>query len=486
MKRKVLGLSLVMLLFIVMAAACAVPAVEAPAPEIAQAPEAPADTGTDPVTLRILDWKDSTLAQRHVFHDYFMSRHPHVTIEYTSVTVDQFRTSIVTMLRAGDAPDIFPTPGGITMAMTLNEGWYQALSPLVTDEFLASINPAVFVEGQTTRNGVVYTLPELLPMVSTLFYYNRDLLDASGIDELPATFSEFLDAARRITEVGNGQFFGIIDGGRQLNRLNELARTLTWMGGGKIAHAHMALTVDGRAPYDTPEMIAALEFINQLVVDGSFHPDTVNINAPEAREIFAQGQAAFISQGVWCIGPWAADHPELNFGVMAPPRPDAATASFMAAPVVAAGVGIYLNSEIPHIAAQYMMALYSEEYGYQIDCVAAGVFASIVLGINERHMEHPVSLRYFELNQELTIAIPVAAQRNEDVFDFYVEVIDVQPNLAAIVQGILAGAVPDIPGYLTAFADASTVEWQRASDAIGLDFAAFEFPNWIPGVPYSH
>ena len=51
------------------------------------------------------------------------------------------------------------------------------------------------------------------------------------------------------------------------------------------------------APYDSKEMNDALGFIKGLVDDGSIHPDTINISAPEARELFAQGQAAFLCQG---------------------------------------------------------------------------------------------------------------------------------------------------------------------------------------------
>jgi len=497
--QKVLGLSLVMVLLVVIAAGCGVPTVgdtapaaPTPAPaatEPAAPQEAPSaddedDAPLESVTLQVLDWSDGQLTQRLAFHEYFMERNPHINVEYTQVTVDQFRTSIITMIRAGDAPDVFPIPGGLTLGMALNEGWYQPLTPLLTEEFIATIDPRVLVEGQTMRNGVIYTISESFPINSTLFFYNRDVLDAAGITELPTTYSEFLDVARRVTEAGNGQFFGIIDGGRQLNRLNELARALVQMSGGQIAHANLALTVDGRAPYDMPEVIGALEFINQLVVDGSFHPDSININAPEAREMFAQGQAAFICQGVWCIGPWAESYPDLNFGVMAPPRPDNAAVSFLNAPQVPPWAGVSLNSEHPQIAAQYLMALFSEEYGYQTACVSAGIFVSIIPEINERYMAHPVTLSYFNIAQQLAVPVPIATQRDAAVFDFYAEVIDVQPNLASIVQGVLSGSINDIASELTQLADAATIEWQRASDAIGLDFGMFEFPNWVPGTPY--
>jgi len=460
---------------------------DAPAtPETPAVPDAP-DANQEPeaVTLQILDWSDGSAAQRRDFHDLFMERHPHINIEYTQVTVDQFRTSVIVMIRAGDSPDIFPIPGGLTLSMALQEGWYQPMTPFLTDEFIATIDPNMLVEGRTTRNGVIYTLPEWRPVPTTLFFYNINVLEKAGVTELPETFSEFLEVSRHITEVGNGQFFAIIDGGVQLNRLNELARVLTTMGGGQIAHFAQALTVNGRAPYDSPEMIAGMQFIAQLVADGSFHPDTVSINAPEARELFAQDQAAFICQGLWCVGYWETHSPDLRFGVMAPPRPDDAPVSFLNHGLVTPWAGIARVSEIPEIAAKYLMALYSHDYGYQRDAIASGGFVSFIDGINEQYMAHPVGFRYFDLAHSLSVAIPVAVDMDEAVNDFFAEVIDVQPSLGAIVQGVLAGAIPDIEGELRGLADAATAEWQRAADAVGLDFSVFEFPNWVPGIPYA-
>ena len=55
---------------------------------------------------------------------------------------------------------------------------------------------------------------------------------------------------------------------------------------------------------------------------------------------------------------------------------------------------------------------------------------------------------------------------------------DVQPSLGSIVQGVLAQSITDYAGELKKLSDASTEEWKRASEAIGLDVSTFEFPNW--------
>ena len=87
-----------------------------------------------------------------------------------------------------------------------------------------------------------------------------------------------------------------------MNRMDVMARSLAAAAGGKVAATQKVLTDNGVAPYDSKEMNDALGFIKGLVDDGSIHPDTINISAPEARELFAQGTGGIPLPGnVVCI-----------------------------------------------------------------------------------------------------------------------------------------------------------------------------------------
>ena len=43
------------------------------------------------ITLRVVDWSDGSASQREEFHKKFMEEHPDIKIEYTMLTVDQFK-----------------------------------------------------------------------------------------------------------------------------------------------------------------------------------------------------------------------------------------------------------------------------------------------------------------------------------------------------------------------------------------------------------
>ncbi|MFR4441451.1 MAG: sugar ABC transporter substrate-binding protein, partial [Hungatella sp.] len=43
-------------------------------------------TSGEPITLKVIDWSDSTKARREEFHKKFMEENPDITIEYTDFT----------------------------------------------------------------------------------------------------------------------------------------------------------------------------------------------------------------------------------------------------------------------------------------------------------------------------------------------------------------------------------------------------------------
>lgn len=438
------------------------------------------------VTLRVVDWSDGSAGQREEFHKKFMEQHPDINIEYTMLTVDQFKNTIVTMIKSGEGPDLFPIPVGLTLNTAVAEDWYQPMNDYVTEDFAKQFDPLSFEEGVTHIGDDWYTITEVMPTIQCLFFYNKDVLAAAGVDKVPATYSEFREACRKVTEHGKGSTYGLADGGKQTNRMDVLARSLAAAAGGKIAATTKVLTDNGTAPFDTSQMKQAMELIKGLTDDGSIHPDTINISAPEARELFAHGQAAFLCQGMWCISQWDVDYPDLNYGVMAVPVPDGISDTYVQAGELSPWIGIYKQSEHPQEAAEYLMALYSEEYGYQSGCVSDGTFVSVIPSINEKYMTNEIMKDYYTIAEDTSKTVPTLVKRDLKANDLYAEIKDVQPGLGAIVQGIISKSITDYNSALKTLADASTAEWKRACEAVGMDFSELEFPNWDPKKDYTN
>ena len=458
----------------------------------AEAGETKAEAGEsaasdEQITLKVIDWSDSTKARREEFHKKFMEENPNITIEYTVLTADQFKETVVSAIKAGNAPDLFPIPSGMKLSTVLDENWFMPLNDYVTEDFLNSFADGALNEGITSMDGKVYVLPESANIINTLMFYNKTVLTDAGVDveNLPKTWSEFIDVCKQVTEAGKGKYFGIIDSGAQTNRLELALRSLASLDGAKCSDISQMILVDGQNTMNTQAMQNAFEFYDTLVKEGCFHPNSVSMKAPEARALFAQNQAAFIIQGAWCISTWRQENPDLDFGVMALPVPDDGMKGKL--PYIGAQPWMGISSQCEHTEAKYLMALYSEDY--QAGLVEDGGFVSVIDSVNKEHMTDPAMLEYYQINNEQAALAPDPIVANPDTAAVYAQAASISPNLGEIAQGVLAQNI-DYKAELQTLSEKTQEEWMRAIDAAkeaGADVSAedFEFTNWDPMENYT-
>lgn len=440
----------------------------------------------DQSTLRIMDSSDSTQERRKVFNEEFMQRHPEIKIEYTMLSGDQLTQTLTTAIKSGDAPDLFCLPSGVKLSTAVKEGWYQSLSPYLSQEFIDSFEVGALNEGTTTIGGELYSLPEAANIVNSLMFYNKGILTEAGLDaeNPPKTWSEFTAACKAITDAGKGKYYGIIESGAAAVRTEIELRSFASLAGAKCNYYGVISLVDGKNTYDTAGMKAALNLYAQLASDGSIHPDSVNLDAPSARAMFAQGQAGFLIQGSWCIPTWRSENPDLDFGVMALPVPDDGQTG--SNPYVGAQpwMGLSATSKNQEAAALYLSELYSEDY--QSKVVSDGGFVSAIKGVNEKAMTDPMMLEYYNLAMSDAKLAPDPLALNPETAAVYSEVKEVTPNLGQIFQGVLSNSITDPDTALDECAAATQTEWDRAMSAAGVDPSKFEFKDWDPMTNYEY
>lgn len=438
------------------------------------------------ITLRIMDSSDSTQERRKVFNEEFMQRHPEIKIEYTMLSGDQLTQTLTTAIKSGEAPDLFALPSGVKLSTAVAEGWYQSMSPYLSQEFIDSFETGALNEGVTTIDGEIYALPEAANIVNSLMFYNKDIFTEAGLDpeNPPKTWSEFQDACKKITEAGNGKYYGIIESGNVPTRTEIELRSFANLAGAKCNYYGVMSVVDGTNPFASDGMKQALNLYAQLAADGSIHPDSINLDAPSARAMFAQGQAGFLIQGSWCIPTWRADNPDFNFGVMALPVPDDGAKG--GNPYIGAmpWMGISATCEHPEAAALYLTELFGTDYQSKI--VSDGGFVSCIKGVNETAMTDPMMLEYYNLAMSSGKLCPDPLALNPETADVYTKVKEVTPNLGQIVQGVMAGSITDPDAALDKFSADTQASWEAAMQEAGVDISKFEFSDWDPMVDYDY
>jgi ABC-type glycerol-3-phosphate transport system substrate-binding protein len=118
-------------------------------------------------------------------------------IVYKKIPIDSYENELIDALASGNGPDIF----------LINNAWM----PRFEDKVVAA--PSILINEQTFRNnfldvvaddfigkkGEIYGAP--LTVDSLALYYNKDLFNAAGITNPPATWSELLDDTKKITKI---------------------------------------------------------------------------------------------------------------------------------------------------------------------------------------------------------------------------------------------------------------------------------------------
>jgi len=109
---------------------------------------------------------------------------------------------IVTSISGGKGPDISDCFGS-SMVKYANDGIAASLDDLMAKN---GVNESDFVKEaleQQKANGKIYALP--ISMNIFALYYNKDLMKASGIEEVPKTAEELFEACEKATKAEGGK-----------------------------------------------------------------------------------------------------------------------------------------------------------------------------------------------------------------------------------------------------------------------------------------
>ena len=111
-----------------------------------------------------------------------------------------------------------------------------------------------------------------------MFFYNRDLMDAAGI-EPPETLDEFVEAAKRLT--GNG-VYGCAFPALQSEESLFCFLPILWAKGGSV------LELDAKPARE------AFDFLRQLSSSGAMSHETVNMSLSDVEREFNKGRVAMM------------------------------------------------------------------------------------------------------------------------------------------------------------------------------------------------
>jgi multiple sugar transport system substrate-binding protein len=222
---------------------------------------------------------------RTVLINAFEKAYPsiHVTLVSAPTNTDTNRATLATEISGGSAtPDVFM--GDVIWPAQF--GAHQLALPL--SDYLPSSYFAQFAPGLiqgASYNGKVYGSP--LFEDQGFLYYRKDLLAKEHM-AVPQTWEQLESEAEQLQKAGLVKYGFVWQGASYEGLTCDFMEYLTDAGGAATNSAYTKATLD------TPQAIQAVTFMRSLVTSGVTPAAITTFQEPQAMNVFAAGQSAFL------------------------------------------------------------------------------------------------------------------------------------------------------------------------------------------------
>lgn len=217
---------------------------------------------------------------------------------------DAYKEKIRTAVGSGNAPTLIYSWAGGALQDYVENGDVVDLTDS-TSQLQERLVPSVL--GTGTVDGAVYAVPNNNAQPIVLYSNNKVLSDA-GIDGAPTTFDELLDDVAKLKSSGVDTPIALA-GQSQWPELMWIEYLADRVGGPETFQA----VIDGEPDaWSSPEMIQALEMIQELVDAGAFGDKFGSVVADSNADValLHTGKAGMLLQGAWVYSTFLTDAPD--------------------------------------------------------------------------------------------------------------------------------------------------------------------------------
>ncbi len=466
-------------------------------------PDSGVELPTDDITFRWIDSGDLKALFYTEFHAAYQEAHPNITIQYDPLPYSEINQIVPLGVQSGDAHDMFAMPQDIPSAQAVAEGWVAPLDDIIPDfaAWKERFPLGSFMDGVHVFDGKTYTFPQTSSKrYWTMMFYNSAYLEQAGYDPESErlTWDQYREAARKITEQGQGQYYGVVFGGQSTDRFGTFVRNFGRMAGASAGGSLGFEDIDwrtGEFVYTSDEYQAAIDLLAGLQADGSIFPGSMSLNDAEAWSQFPQGIAGMILEGPWVIPQWQRENPDFTFGLASQPVPN----SGESLPLTYEETGsnqlwVYSGSEYKNVAGDMLSYIGSVEGQVAIMAATKGFLRALVPEAAEIAQASvpldPYAGEALALYDEQMRLGPMVPVRNPAASRVAFERRPLTPDLGQLVQGILAGQIDDVPAAMEDLQSRANAELERAIGAAQEQGAEvtrddFIFADWDPTAEYT-
>ena len=322
-------------------------------------PAAPAaETAGETITLEFTQWWEPELPEGsfRALMDEFEAQNPGIKVELISGPYSTTREQVVAGAAAGTMSDVVGLDGA-WVSDFVKQGSLASLTDLMSQAGYDDSQLAA----QIQLNGAAY----MIPVVNFVYpvFVNLDLLAAAGVENPPATRSEFAAAAQQLADSGENVYGWVLPLSlEQPNGIQNDVMSWVWASGGSMMK-------DGLPDVTNDQVRSAAEFIKGLWDAGVIAPGSFSMREQDKVEEFTNGRVGMMISSLAHINMLRERNPDLNFAITALPAEDGYDGK-RGLPYASWGIGVSANS--PHQAEAWKLVEYlmSAEVNSKLSSIA--------------------------------------------------------------------------------------------------------------------
>ncbi len=222
----------------------------------------------DKITIRLLTRMAGTTPQVDIYNDIldeFKEKHPEVTIVDDSQGDESaFNNILSTDIASGTMANIFRIQGVANLSEYIDSGLILDVQPYLDEdpEWGGGFTEGALSYYQVPGKEGTYAIPMESGLIGV--YYNKDLFEKAGVKEFPETWTQFIDAIKKLKDSG---VIPIAMGTQTTYMAGHLHDQIfyKWLGtdaAKKLGSRDMKWT--------DPEVVETLQFVQDLIDAGAF------------------------------------------------------------------------------------------------------------------------------------------------------------------------------------------------------------------------
>lgn len=309
-------------------------------------------------TLEFAQWWEPELPKGSLraIMDDFEKANPDIKVTLVSNPYATTKDQIVVGATSGTLSDVVGLDGDWVNALS-KQGAIADLAPLMAASNYDSsqIADIIKVDGKSV----------MFPVASFIYvtYMNLDLAKAAGVNAIPATRTEFADAAKKMTDAAKSQYGWSLPLSIQ-SPWGVKNDVLSWAwASGKT------MMKDGKPDLTNADIVDAFGFVKSLNDAGVISPGSASKQEQDKVEEFVNGRVGMMIDSLAHVNLIRERNPKLKFDLAALPTVEGFSGN-RGLPYAAWGIGIAENSKNKEAAWKLVAYLMSPEVNSKLVSLA--------------------------------------------------------------------------------------------------------------------